>query len=1346
MITDARNGNEGSDTQCSETEFEPSSNPSFTCPCCPAPAFSSLPALTKHLNTHHPDATNADAAPGAFTKCGGCAKFYSTLPSVKSTACRSSYYNHLNRTKGKCAVHAAIVARHGSVCAAAGDAAAFCLASLHGESPHRVELQRVVTSAAAPPPPRPPQPRPSPPPRPSAPRSPPLSQRPSPPASPTVSFASTTPADDYDLSVFDDVDFEHLKRTRLQVQDPPRNAEHAHAVAQPLVFGWNRFGRHDTSAETLDGARGLRFYYIAATLIFARAADDSPHSVTEMREMAALVASSPTRARAMWDQLLARANAPVDTCDPPASPSPSVDIAQAYKGASRFAARGEYRLAGRSFHASPVVVGDEADGMLRDLTPQRPPPPPELTMPVPGVDPFDLERKSFDAVFGHLPQCRAGGSMYDTFEILTLVYKHGGADGQFRATRSLLKGRIHNEAISLLRDIRAVVIRKPDGRGRPLGLGECYRRGALGCLVHQERPSWAAFYTSPLPADAAAQAAEVAQARVEVEVQQRAFDSATEHGYSDAAFDAREKLSAAEAALSAAEAPRNFPVNFAFSSRGAECVVHTVNGWHERDPCNHTVSDDVTNMYNETCRDASFVAMREHMPHIVPAVALFYGQPALIRPSHSRSDGPLLAQEPAADVDGPELVFDGSDAASEAAYCLSTTGGQQGCPLATHFSCLPYFISLNKLQKQRPSMRICGFADDTYMNDEPARLYPGYADKRVRSRQDCKLESALPKVVAYSPEGNMEEAPADIPGSALHPDGVVCGFKCVGAFVGESGWCAAQLDAKLQKRLSNLDNIDKLADSEGITNTRQFQYHLQRFNATCVPNYFMRAMPPTTTLAPASNADCRIRQSWERLVRADCTPPHLRDMSWAQAQLTTQTGGLSLGGNGSRCSAAYVASVLQCLPTLQRTSPVFATASLTAPAGSPNSLPMLADVCIAYETLRESRTTTAATYAAWDEERHYTRRGGCLLRFRPKALPPAKALPALTSLYTFDAETEKQIKPASQRQLSAVVNASKWVEHALALATHDDTNQPTRVRRRESARFIAVSQPGSGSWLDMPCDGTGATRIQSGDFVFAAQRRMGYFISEAAAANDALASKGETPDRYGDSFVNAGEHNRRHHTTNRAIFNAEAAVALGPTILGDKEKPGRTAQFNADHVPDIASVGAAADGADICHETKVPSPLIFTHSAGQGIKPPSVGDRFAFGNTEEPLRIKCLGCKGRGLPGDPPFNSAIGKGRIQPVVGDYRDALVNKGNRVIVWVVESTGGIAPEPYGRLRRNARFAKSKNARDGTTYGFSRLSPRSYLQHHTQRISAAAVVSDAQNGRHEVSCLKQRVAMAA
>jgi hypothetical protein len=195
-----------------------------------------------------------------------------------------------------------------------------------------------------------------------------------------------------------------------------------------------------------------------------------------------------------------------------------------------------------------------------------------------------------------------------------------------------------------------------------------------------------------------------------------------------------------------------------------------------------------------------------------------------------------------------------------------------------------------------------------------------------------------------------------------------------------------------------------------------------------------------------------------------------------------------------------------------------------------------------------------------------------------------------------------------------------------------------------------------------------------------------------------------------------------------------------------KENKAKTDLFNNTHKVDLAGVGAGPDGSDLCIEIKVPSPLTATHNGGGGAHPPDVGDRYGFGNTEEHYRIIVLGCKPRGTALEPLFDSTTGKGRVVAVVGDYYDALAIKRNRVIVYLVESTGGIAPEPLARIRRNARLAKTKNARDSTKYGEARVSPRSYYTHHTQRISAAAVRADAQNARVQIACLKQSVCAAA
>ena len=61
---------------------------------------------------------------------------------------------------------------------------------------------------------------------------------------------------------------------------------------------------------------------------------------------------------------------------------------------------------------------------------------------------------------------------------------------------------------------------------------------------------------------------------------------------------------------------------------------------------------------------------------------------------------------------------------------------------------------------------------------------------------------------------------------------------------------------------------------------------------------------------------------------------------------------------------------------------------------------------------------------------------------------------------------------------------------------------------------------------------------------------------------------------------------------------------------------------------------------------------------------------------------------------------------------------------------------------RSRLWAAWRKAMGARDGTKYGSSRRSTRSYYTHHIQRISLAAVISDARNIIDQVNKLKQDV----
>ena len=89
----------------------------------------------------------------------------------------------------------------------------------------------------------------------------------------------------------------------------------------------------------------------------------------------------------------------------------------------------------------------------------------------------------------------------------------------------------------------------------------------------------------------------------------------------------------------------------------------------------------------------------------------------------------------------------------------------------------------------------------------------------------------------------------------------------------------------------------------------------------------------------------------------------------------------------------------------------------------------------------------------------------------------------------------------------------------------------------------------------------------------------------------------------------------------------------------------------------------------------------------------------AFGCTEEHLLCMIFGCKARGTSHEGPFDHTTGAGWVQASKGHYHDALYVKKLRVVMLLVEATGGLSPPASGRIWRLARRAAVKGARDGT-----------------------------------------------
>jgi len=856
---------------------------------------------------------------------------------------------------------------------------------------------------------------------------------------------------------------------------------------------------------------------------------------------------------------------------------------------------------------------------------------------VAGAKPYDLQKKIFGEELRSLRACVGTGTLHSSYERIQGTARHGGRDYLFNIAHAVCRGDVHTGIAMELIHLRALCVFKPDGSHRPLGLPECEVRFMLGCLAAQEKPTWSKFYTSPPLEAAAIQTREVeraqerlseaqaheAQARDAVVRAQLAEAQATNaEGLAELAqaheqagtaeselrrHEARGEVAAAAAELGRAKAPRNFPVNLAFTPGGATCLSQLVDTWHEAMPANHTLSDDLSNMYNETSSVAAFEGLREHQPRLVPVHRLIYGRPAPIW--LERTSGPLRAasayvDEETWDNNNLGVGNEGAPPTDGPAFLRAYKGGHQGCPLATNFCILPYFLVLQRTQAAYPDMRIAGFADDTYLNSSPAVLYPGYAHKRQLCRGPakpgepaaCELSSNLTKVVAASPQGG----PADIPPESGADIKWGCGFKCVGVFKGPDEWVQRKTTEELLKRLQPLDSVERLEDDETTTNAAQLKKMLYTDCAAQQGIYWAQAQRPALSAPALEAARDRVRESWEALTGASASPEARRELAWQQARLPTNVGGCGVYDAHALRGAAYAASVLKNWPTLQRISPAlrnvdFATSDLLSLAAARSE----------YEALRAERDRVAQVYEAYDAYDYHTIHGEKLERFRPHSLTPAARIPEPAHLFVPNADDEIK-PPPSQKALSSVVHHSRWLSLIDALHEFDRGADDTKISHREATRFVSASQFGAGIWLEAAPDASlPNSRLRSGSYVIMLQRRLGLYISSARAGNDALLAAGQEPDWLGDAACNSGEHSTRHHATNRAWRDALAAVAIGTVLLGDKQEAGRYTQYNVGHVPDLVQPGASPWGTDWLGETKVPSSLCLTPPSGPPTSAPT---------------------------------------------------------------------------------------------------------------------------------------------
>ena len=198
-------------------------------------------------------------------------------------------------------------------------------------------------------------------------------------------------------------------------------------------------------------------------------------------------------------------------------------------------------------------------------------------------------------------------------------------------------------------------------------------------------------------------------------------------------------------------------------------------------------------------------------------------------------------------------------------------------------------------------------------------------------------------------------------------------------------------------------------------------------------------------------------------------------------------------------------------------------------------------------------------------------------------------------------------------------------------------------------------------------------------------------------------------------------------------------------LLGDKGKGKQHyATFNSTYIPDLIKTGDAPEIAEFKNysyavraQASAPGPT--THH----------GDRYAMGNTEEPLKHTVLGTRQRGHAVEKPFDHGDGGGFVRGNMdkAHYRDARLNRKAVVRLLVHETSGGMSDYSAKYLRKLARDALDIGF-DVTAYQLS-YTARSFVPYFAQRISNAIVmrgVDGIHKGISRMQCARLRRARAA
>ena len=181
----------------------------------------------------------------------------------------------------------------------------------------------------------------------------------------------------------------------------------------------------------------------------------------------------------------------------------------------------------------------------------------------------------------------------------------------------------------------------------------------------------------------------------------------------------------------------------------------------------------------------------------------------------------------------------------------------------------------------RPTSR--GTRTTTCTKTEGARLW--HASRTGRRKFGVKLDIGRIrslKLGVHSFDGNYDGIPEDI-------TRLDC-FKVAGAYIAKNSAAPGlKLLAKVSKRLSNLDNIAKIVDSEKVSNTVQMKIELIAVCAVATPGYWTRIMLPEHTRLATRFSDDAVTKATLLALHAAGTPEARRELAAEQSRLRPNT-------------------------------------------------------------------------------------------------------------------------------------------------------------------------------------------------------------------------------------------------------------------------------------------------------------------------------------------------------------------------------------------------------------------------------------------------------------------------